>query len=145
MRKFDFRLEPVLKYREIIEEQAAAKQAKAREEFRHNQEFLCEARDKLADSMQGDQPLNPFDMFNRLAYCDYMAGEVKRREKALHLSEKKLEKCRQNLVRAMQDRSVLEKLRNKQLDRYNLFISSTEQKETDEIALRQFNPGKDRY
>ena len=144
VRKFDFRLKPVLKHREIIEEQAAAKKATAQEEYRHNHDCLSDARDKLAGVIQDEQALNPFDMFSRLAYCDYMTGEIKRREITLNRSQKKLEKCSSNLVKAMQERSVIERLREKQLQAYNFDVLSTEQKEADEIAVRQYNLGKNR-
>lgn len=139
MKKFDFRLEPVLGYRRILEEQAALSQARAQDEYWHNFDILREARDKLACAVQDNQLLNPFDMFNRLAYCDYMAGEVKSNENAVNLSRKNLEKCRKNLVKAVQDRTVMEKLREKKLNTYNQVVSSAEQKETDEVAVRQYN------
>ncbi len=138
MRKFDFRLEPVLKHREIIEEQAAVRHAGAQDEYRRNSEYLCDARDRLAD-VREVQALDPFDMFNRTAFCSYMTEEIKRRETALHRSEKKLEKCRASLVKAMQNRSVLEKLREKELNIYNQTVSTVEQKETDEIAVSMYN------
>ena len=144
MRKFDFRLKPVLKYREIVEEQAAAKKARAQDEYRHNHDCLSEARDKLAGAIQDEQALNPFDMFSRLTYCDYMTAEIKRRENTLNRSQKKLEKCRGNLVKAMQERSVIERLQEKQLQAYNFDVLLTEQKEADEIAVRQYNLGKGR-
>ncbi|HBX23702.1 MAG TPA: flagellar export protein FliJ [Desulfotomaculum sp.] len=139
MRKFDFRLEPVLKHREILEEQAAAQKASAQNEYRHHQDILNEARNKLAGATRDDQALNPFDMFNKLAYCDYMTSEVKRRETALNVSRHKLEKCRKNLVKTMQDRSVMEKLREKKLNIYNQTVVTAEQKETDEMAVLMYN------
>jgi len=139
MRKFDFRLNTVLKHREIIEEQAAVKHAGARDEYRRNREYLCDAKNRLAGVVEEVQTLNPFDMFNRTAFCDYMTDEIKKRETALNRSERKLEKCRTNLVKAMQDRSVLEKLREKELNIYKQAVSAAEQKETDEIAVSMYN------
>lgn len=139
MRKFDFRLESVLKHREIIEEQAAVKHAGARDEYRRSREYLCDAQNRLAGVVQEVQALNHFDIFNRTAFCDHMTDEIKRRETALHRSEKKLEKCRTNLVKAMQNRSVMEKLREKQQQLYNQAVSVAEQKEIDEIAVSMYN------
>ena len=139
MKKFNFRLEPVLGYRKILEEQAALRQAKAQEEYRQNYDVLRETRDRLTCAVMDNQALQPFDMFNRLAYCDYMAGEVKKNEKALNLSRRKLDKCRKNLVQAVQDRTVMDKLREKKLSLHNHAATAAEQKETDELALRQYN------
>jgi len=139
MRKFQFRLEPVLKHREIIAEQAAVKKTRAQEEYQHNHDCLSDARNNLAGTVQDSQALNPFDMFNRLAYCDYMTGEIKRREITLNRSQKKLDKCRNHLVKAMQERSVMETLREKQLQAYNQLASSVEQKEIDELAVLMYN------
>jgi len=145
MRKFDFRLEPVLKHREIIEEQAATKKAKAQDEYQHNHDRLSEARNKLVGAVQDGQALNPFDMFNRLAYCDYMTGEIKRREITLNRSQKKLEKCSNQLVKAMQERLVMEKLRDKKLNLYNQAAETAEQKETDEMAVLMYNMAVKHY
>jgi len=73
-----------------------------------------------------------------------MTAEIKRRENPLNRSQKKLEKCRSNLVKAMQERSVIERLQEKQLQAYNFDVLLTEQKEADEIAVRQYNLGKGR-
>ncbi|MCG8401346.1 MAG: flagellar export protein FliJ [Firmicutes bacterium] len=142
MKKFNFRLEPVLGYRKILEEQAALRQVKAQEEYRQNHDVLCETRDRLACAVMDNQVLSPFDMFNRLAYCDYMAGEVKKKETALNLSRRKLEKCHKNLVQAVRDRTVMDKLREKKLSHYNHAATTAEQKETDEVAGRQYNKNR---
>jgi len=139
LKRFVFRLEPVLEYRKIVEEQAAISHSQALEEYRYNSELLNDARNKLARAMQDNHRLDQFDMFNRLAYCDYMAGEVKKKETAVSMSRKKLEKCRKNLVKAVQERTVMEKLREKKLDIHNKTVASFEQKEMDEIAVRQYN------
>lgn len=144
MHKFDFRLEPVLKYRELVEEQAAAGKAKAQEEYHRHYEYLCRAKSDLANASLDNRALDPFDMFNRLAYCEYMTEEVKKREKVVNQSRRVLDQCRRNLIKAMQDRSVIEKLKDKHIKNQQLTVKHIEQKETDEVALKQYNQGKKR-
>lgn len=137
MRKFEFKLEPVLKHREACEEQAAIEQARALEEYRQHHDSLCAAREKLA-RVQNVESTDPFDMLNKLNYCNYMAGDVKKKESILQSSLDKLDTCREKLVKAMQERFVMEKLKEKRLHSYNQAVSLVEQKENDETATRQF-------
>ncbi|MBF7081960.1 flagellar export protein FliJ [Desulfallas sp. Bu1-1] len=134
MRKFEFRLEPVLKQREAREEQAALEQARALEEYNRKLRRLTEARENLARVAQSDCHAGLVDWFNKLAYCEFMACEVKQRELEVNRSNKKLERCRNNLVQAMQERTVIEKLKEKQFSTYKLAVSRLEQKELDELA-----------
>jgi len=138
MRKYEFRLEPVLKHREAREEQAALEQARAHEEYLRHYDTLCNAREKLARAAQENHYLNPFDFFNNQIYCDYMAQEIRKQEAIVDKSRKNLEKCRKNLIKAMQDRSVMERLKEKQIRSYNIASAMHEQKETDDLATRQF-------
>lgn len=138
MQKFDFRLEPVLKLREAREEQATLEQARALEEYRvYNDNLNC-AKEKLNQASQSDLPDNSFDYFNRLTYCEHMSREVKNIETGLKKKHKQLKKCRHNLVQAMQERSVMENLKEKQLESYKFVANTYAQKETDEVAIQQF-------
>ncbi|HHT22783.1 MAG TPA: FliJ family protein, partial [Bacteroidales bacterium] len=71
-------------------------------------------------------------------YCDHMAGEVKKREFDFKKSDQRLEHCRDKLVLAMQERTVLEKLKEKQYSQYKLVTSRLEQKELDDIAIGRY-------
>lgn len=135
MHKFEFRLEPVLKQREAREEQAALEQARALEEYNRKLRRLTEARENLARAMQMDNLVDPFDLYNRLFYCNAMAKEIKTREASLYQADKKLQYRRKNLIKAMQERSVLENLKEKQSKIYQAGVKKQEQKEIDEIAL----------
>jgi len=137
LRKFEFKLEAVLKHREACEEQAAIEQARALEKYRQHHDRLCAAREKLAQ-VQNVESTDLFDMLNKLNYCNHMVGEVKKKESILENSLNKLETCRENLVKAMQERFVMEKLKEKQLRSYNQVVSMFEQKENDDMATRQF-------
>ncbi|WP_347491387.1 flagellar export protein FliJ [Desulfoscipio sp. XC116] len=138
MKKFQFRLEPVLKHRGAREEKAALEQARAQEEYMHNYQVLCNTMEKLEQAAQGDQAMDQFDLFNTQAYCSYMTQEVRKQEAVLHSSGQKLAGCRKKLIKAMQERSIIEKLKENQLQSYNKFVASFVQKECDEIATQQF-------
>ncbi|SFQ97037.1 flagellar export protein FliJ [Desulfoscipio geothermicus] len=137
MHKFSFRLEPVLKHREAREEKAALEQARAHEEYRRQYDNLCIARDKLNRAVQENCFASPVDIINQQIYCAYMIREIKKQEQVVDQSIKKFEQCRQKLVQAMQERSIMEKLKEKQFKAYNHAISIHEQKETDDLATRQ--------
>jgi len=131
-------MEQVLNLRESREEKAALEQARAMEEYRINYENLCSAREILARAEKTDVTADPFDLFNKLAYCEAMAGEVKNHELILKSTSEKLEQCRRKLMKAMQDRSVMEKLKLKEHRNYQHIMAVREQKENDEMAARQY-------
>jgi len=139
VRQYKFRLEQVLKYRETCEEKAAINQARALEEYNSCYELFRDARDRLDQARQTQSFNDAFDLLNSLAYCETMESEVKKREAVMQKSNKKLKKCRQKLVEAMQDRSVMEKLKEKDLQNYHETVGTRLQKETDEMATRQYN------
>lgn len=138
MKKFKFRLEPVLKHREAREEQAAKEHARALEEYRRNYDNLCTAREKFTMAVQTHQPVNQFEYLNQITYCEYMSKEIKNLEAISNSSRKKFDKCQENLIKAMMDRSVMEKLKEKQLRSYKLMSDILEQKEIDNIAAQLF-------
>jgi len=138
MRQYSFRLEQVLKLREAHEGKAAREQASANEEYRLNYNKYCDARDKLASAQALDKLVDPFDLMNRIFYCDSAARELSIRETTLAKSQVKLEQCKRNLIQAMQGRSVIDKLKQKDRQNYEHELNLIDQRETDEIANRQF-------
>lgn len=138
MKKFQFRLEPVLKHRESCEEMAAQEQARVLREYQQNYAVLQEAREKLARAAQGCRVMDQFDLINMQAYCNYMSDEVQKREIALYNTSQKLEESRKKLIKAMQDKSVVARLKENQLHCYNRQLLACVQKENDEIAIQQF-------
>ncbi|SFF95903.1 flagellar FliJ protein [Desulfotomaculum arcticum] len=138
MRQYSFRLEQVLKLREAHEDKAAWEQARANEEYKLNYHKFCDARDKLAAAQTIGGMIDSFDLLNQTLYCASAAVELSKREALLAKSRTKLEQCKNNLIQAMQDRSVMEKLKHKDRQKYDHELNLVDQKETDEIANRQF-------
>lgn len=138
MRQYSFRLEQVLKLREAHEDKAAREQARANEEYRLNYHNFCDARDRLATAQAISGLADPFDLLNQTLYCASAAVELSKREALLAKSRTKLEQCKKNLIQAMQNRSVLEKLKQKDRQNYDHELYLIDQRETDEIANRQF-------
>ncbi len=138
MNKFKFRLEPVLKHREVQEEQAAKEHARALEEYRRNNDNLCAAREKYAIAMQTYKPVSPNEYLDQITYCDYMTKEIENLEAIAGSSREKSEKCQENLVQAMMKRSIMEKVKEKEFNTYKTKSNMLEQKENDEIATKLF-------
>lgn len=136
MQKFQFRLEPVLKLREAREKQAALEQARALEDYNRKLRHLDEARDNLERAMQLDNLVDPFDLYNKLFYCNAMTQEVEKRETMFFHAGKMLQHCRKKLVQVMQEKSVMENLKEKQLNTYKACLARQQQKEIDEMATR---------
>ncbi|WP_027363327.1 flagellar export protein FliJ [Desulfotruncus alcoholivorax] len=138
MRRYSFRLEQVLKLREAHEEKAAREQARAYEEYKLVYNRYCDARDKLASAQAPVDLFDPFDLMNQVFYCDSAAVELSKREATLAKSRAKLEQCKKNVIQAMQNRTIMEKLKQKDRRNYDHEINLIDQRETDEIANRQY-------
>jgi len=138
MRRYSFRLEQVLKLREAHEEKTAREQARANEEYQTSFNEFCEASNKLASAQALDHLFDPFDLMNQTLYCHTAAVELSKKEEILARSQAKLEQCKKKLIQAMQDRSVIEKLKQRDRQNYNREMNLVDQRETDEIANRQF-------
>lgn len=128
----------MLKHREVQEEQAAKEQARALAEYKQNNDNLCAAREKYNMAIQTFKPVNQFEYLNQITYCEYMAKQIKNLEAVTNRSRKKFEKCQKKLIHATMERSIMEKLKEKQFRLYKLAANALEQKEIDGIATQLF-------
>ena len=141
--RFRFTLQPVLEQRLTVEElrqrvfaQAHAAVEAARAEVRLVDEDLSARKDQIRQRQAGGMTL-PM----RRMYEDWIAAQTARRVQLngrLQELEAKAEAERVKLVKAVQARIVMEKLREKELKAWRLEEARVELKEFDEIAVRNF-------
>lgn len=144
---FKFRLQSVLFFRASLEDKAQlalSREQRLLDEHRQRLQRLTDERQEMmADLEQRKQG----DMTASL-YGLYVEGLlVKEREIAAQIGTvagqvRVVEGCRQELARRMQDRKVMERLKEKD---YKLFLAETlkrEQKQSDEQAILRYGKGR---
>jgi flagellar protein FliJ len=140
---FHFKLEILLSYRKILEEQAQqllAREQKALEEhLRLLTELQAERMGLSADFevRKGKEKL-PAGLFTfYMDQLEYKVGEIRDRHRVLGLQKKSVESARLALAEKVKERKIIERAREKARDDYAKEILRGEQSENDEqVVLR---------
>lgn len=144
---FKFRLQSVLFFRSTLEEKAQlalAREQRLLEEQRQRLQRFRDARQEImAELEQRKQVAMAASLY--AIYVDGLLGmeaAIERQLSAVAGQEQVVEASRQELARRMQDRKVIERLKEKDLQ---LFIAETmkrEQKQSDEQAILRYGKGR---
>lgn len=143
MKKFLFRLEPVLKQREMIEEQAVLEFAEAQREYLKELNRLNEVNDSL-DRVMGEarKKADAIDVIHKTLYIEYLGNNLKKCHAFVEKSSNNMEKKRNAMVDARKDRLVMEKLRQNQYMQFIDELNSIEQKRLDEMGTLKYSRKK---
>lgn len=147
MRKFQFRLQTLLKLRQIQEKQAKVALAEATNRFVSEKQILQEFEKRLDESFElfrQEQKQNiTVDMLKMFHnYFDTMKGTINQQRQAVAAAEQNRLKCLQALETAMQNLQLVEKFHEKHLDEYSIELLQEEQKLLDEIGLQIYSRQK---
>ncbi len=144
---FKFRLQSVLIFRTSLEEQAQFAMAREQRVLEEHHQRLGRLRDARQE-MMADLEQRKQGAMTASLYGVYVEGLlVKEREivsqiDAVEGQQRVVESCRQELARRMQDREVMERLKEKD---HRLFVADAlqrEQKQSDEQAILRYGKGR---
>lgn len=143
IKPFQFRLDALLKFRRIQEEQAQVSLAQATAKYLAAQEELVRMEDKLADHLavwreRQQQPVTVGSLKMFQDYNDKLICDITRQQQSVAAAESFRQECIHNLEEAAKARKVVEKLREKRLRQYRAELLREEQKELDELGLQAF-------
>lgn len=146
MDKFNFKLQKVLEFKESYEE-------KKKEEFSielrnyYEQEKrlkeLTEERKKAINNPPKFKMILDYQGFYR--YLDLLEKRIERQTQALNQAKERLERARQELIKATKDRSIIEKLKEKAYEEFLEEQSKKEQRLNDDYALYSYLRGERRW
>ncbi len=143
MKKFRFRLKALLKVREHVEKQKQKELAVATQAVlgqRHELDGILQQNLTTMDDKREKQE-GTLSVAEMLIYSRYLLklrkDDVTGRELLVALSSEQ-GKRRQKLLEASRDRKVYDKLREKDLKRFNENAVALARKETDEIGINTF-------
>jgi len=141
-RRFNFKLDKVLDYREQLEEQAKAALARAQAARDAQAEKLDELEARLASHLAAETESRESanDMWLWRQYKDALSQDISVARVDLNSLELKLQRSRTEAVERSKDKKLLEKLKQTQAKRHHDQENAREEKENDEMATIRFEP-----
>ena len=148
MRKFRFRLETLLKFRKLQEEQAQIKLAEASNRLLQEQEMLAGMKDQLAltlDLLSREQAGNPtIDTLKTFSfYIDKIKSDIAAQQERVNKAAADRQECLRAMEAAMQQRKLVDNLKDKRLEQYHNELLQEEQKILDELGTQAFMRDKE--
>lgn len=143
MAKFRFKLEPVLRYRRILEDEAQRELAKAmrhrmilQDQLRQMQETITSSKRELGRGLIGRVDLDSVAQFAR--YSGQTAQRARQIVASLVTAEKQIEAARERLLKATRDRKALELLEDRHRRAWHAEMERKDAAATDEIAVQAY-------
>lgn len=137
MPPFKFRLQQVLEYRTQLEDQAKMVFAAAKDAHERQRLEVVRIQTELEEAFARRAAANKANRDEAWLLENYRKGlaeDLEIAQQHLHHLALQLEDARQKLVQAMQDRSLLDKLKEKQYARHRKEELAREQQFNDEIV-----------
>ena len=143
MKKFDFRLQKVMEYKEHKEKEKQRELAKAKDRLRSELERLLGLNQRQAFYHDHVRKINLDKMNLRelslyQTYLQKLSQEILHQKCQVRTSEENVSESRKKLLESSKEKKTLETLRAKKFQAYRKEMDRTEQKEIDESAKRPF-------
>ncbi|MFP4016024.1 MAG: flagellar export protein FliJ [Halanaerobiales bacterium] len=138
MKKFKFKLNKVLEVREIEEEQAQNKLLEAQKKAREIEEKINSLEGIQEDLYKSIRKSEGISFEENIAYRNYIHNnrqKINETKRTLSAQEENVLISRENYLEKRKKKEALEKVKNKEYNRYYKEILLKEQKELDEMAL----------
>lgn len=139
MNKFKFRLEKVLSTRRLREEDKQRELATAQREVQaelERQNLISESIDEIIEHMidQRSESFTALDMQTSWAHRQLLESSIRDQKSVIAEANKVAEIKRTELIVLNKDRRILEKLKEKKLERFNKRKIKKDQKILDELS-----------
>ncbi len=143
MHKFAFRLESVLKLKTQMEDNAKNNLARATKELENQKVYLEELKNEndasinsLTEEVDEGIPVYRVRLYNN--YLSLMKEKIVNQKENVNIAEHNVDTNREVLIKAMQERKVLDKLKDKKFDEYIKEQNKAEQLGIDELNSFKF-------
>lgn len=140
MKKFEFRLEALLRYREHREHEMLQALASAQSDVRECEERIAERLETLALKIEELDRLaaSGIDVENYRIYMDYLAGmeaEIEAEKRRLTQLQDIVAERQKELTRRSIQKKMMENLKIRKKEQYFEEMLQLQQKETDDMVL----------
>jgi len=142
MARFVFRLAPVLRQRERVEEQKKlflAREQRVLADAEARREMLRKRRESLARELIAEhRKLDAEGLRLAYAHLDFLAREIAAADYHVAACQGAVDRAREVLVRATKDRKILDRLQERQREAFNREQLRLEQRELDDDNARRY-------
>jgi flagellar export protein FliJ len=140
--RFRFRLDPVLGHRERLERERAGEHAKAlavQLAAEQARDELLARRDAARDRLLREhRTLDVIELRATYVHLEYVDRAIVTAGQRITAAEAETEQARQRLIVAARDRKVLETLKDRRREAFDLDEALAVQRETDDLNARAF-------
>lgn len=149
MKRFHFRLEALLNFRKMKQEEAQLRFMEACNELQREQDLLAgleqEEQDQLVEfqNFQRRKGLTVDSLLLFSNYFDRLKEQITEAANRVATAEDKRQAAMKQLEEAVKSHKVVENLRKKRLAEYRLELLQEEQKELDEMGTQIFLRGSE--
>ena len=142
MAKFAFRLDPVLDHRQRLEDEqhlafAAALSVLTKAEAVRD-DYIARRADMRERLTTQHSEMDSIDLRATYAHCDYLDRSIIAQQRVIDAARVEVEKERAKLVLKVQDKKVLEVLKERRRETFEFEAAALEQAESDEINSRHY-------
>lgn len=136
MNNYNFSMEKILEWRSTIEKEKMETFGKLQDDLKREKEQLSNLKREVKDARHKSMDeLNIYKLQQYNLYIQSIEDRIGIQEKNIQELRQAIEDKRLELVSAQKDRSIMEKLKEKDFSLYKKNIKALEQKELDEIAV----------
>ena len=143
MPKFTFRLDPVLGYRQRLEDEqqivlaAAVSALRSAEAVRDD--YIARRADIRQRILLHHGEMESVELRATYAHCDYLDRSIVAQQRVIEQARAKADQERAKLVVKTKDKKILAVLKEHRRETFESEAAATEQRESDEINARRFD------
>lgn len=136
MERFNFNLQKVLDFRITIEDKKKNEFVAAQKNLLREQKILEDTISKKNRVIKdAENYRTSYEFQSYVHFIDAVDKKIEKQREKVIICEKELDGKKQELLKAISDRKVLEKLKEKALQEFNIEQSKKEQRFNDDFAL----------
>ncbi|HID55983.1 TPA: flagellar export protein FliJ [Candidatus Poribacteria bacterium] len=142
MRRFNFRLEGILRYRSMIEEQRKMDLARETSLYERALKSLAEVRERIADvegrlARKSAEGLTAAEARIHLRYLSFLREIERERQREVEEAGRRLEEARRKLIKSRRERKTVETLKERAYELYLEELKRDERKLIDEVSANK--------
>ena len=138
MKRFSFRLERVLQYRELVKDEKRRVLRHKMARLRDCQEWLSYLENERLSLAIDENGIFPVEVILQWGfYCERLKNEIEKAQEVIVVREKEVDEAMTQYIEASKEVSVLQKLKEKQRSEYVENVAKEESKILDELAVQR--------
>ncbi len=143
MKKFVFKLERILRYREIVKDEKKRELILKNQILAKEEERLSTLSSLMENNSLGEGTININFLILVGQYAVYLAEEIEKQKEIIKTAKKDVEFAKNEYLLASQEAEALKLLREKKESEYKKNLLKEEEKENDDTAIQRFKLGNE--